>query len=245
MTTTGYDQLEALWISNLAKYHSAGLSDRLLAQFPDDDNVKQLAYSYPPIFQPGYVGPDYFTSQKRILILAQNPGEGAANRSEDEKTERKFNSFAAKNLSFADLQFWLRSCILGWETYRDRGIFRESTATTLALLPSPKRPQISAIAILNGFPFKTCGNGKPKQSGQMMEFVTATHLLPNLAILKPDVLIHFPLAAGMLKKVAKQTGPIPTQEVFHTGRMNTNRHSYREKLEASWKAAATILPTQS
>lgn len=54
-----------------------GLRERLSEKWPYDANVKdRISYDYPPTFQPGYVGPRYFAARQRVVLIAQNPGEG-------------------------------------------------------------------------------------------------------------------------------------------------------------------------
>jgi hypothetical protein len=77
-TSSKQEAVEALWRQTLSAYRQQGLRERLSKDWPGDRNVSErLAYEYPPTFQPGYVGPRYFGSRMRTVLLGLNPGEGS------------------------------------------------------------------------------------------------------------------------------------------------------------------------
>jgi hypothetical protein len=91
------DEVEELCRRALQEYRQEGLRERLSEKWPYDPTVKdRISYDYPPTFQPGYVGPRYFASRHRVVLIAQNPGEGS-----DPFSVEKNREYRAKLGSFA------------------------------------------------------------------------------------------------------------------------------------------------
>src|SRR5262245_7836191 len=122
------DEVEELCRRALQEYRQEGLRRRLSEKWPYDGNVEaRISYDYPPTFQPGYVGRRYFASRHRVILIAQNPGEGSDPYSVAKNVEylAKLEAFAEGNAGFEDLNHLVAQHHLGWRIYEGKGIFRE------------------------------------------------------------------------------------------------------------------------
>src|SRR5438128_875446 len=81
-------EIESLWRGYLRIYGEPQVRSALVERWPADPNVVQgrIEVNFPPTFQPGYIGPDFFGSRHRLVFLGCNPGEDtqATSRTDDE-----------------------------------------------------------------------------------------------------------------------------------------------------------------
>ena len=146
----------------------------------------RIEFSYPPTFQPGYVGPLFSTSRRRILFLAYNPGVGQNNREGDKELSERLKTFATGETSFADFNRFLAGHLMNWPSlYSDNGVFREA-GEGISLLPRLNRPSIRCVALLNFFPFKTIGNGNPR-GGALKAAMWQYFVKPTIDLLQPNL----------------------------------------------------------
>ena len=103
-------ELEGLWREYARRFSQEHIKNELKRSWPNDLNIVQdrIEFSYPPTFQPGYVGPLFSTSRRRILFLAYNPGVGQNNREGDKELSERLKTFATGKLrSPISTAFWL------------------------------------------------------------------------------------------------------------------------------------------
>src|SRR5439155_3602485 len=69
-------ELEGLWREYARRFSQDHIKNELKRSWPNDPNIvpDRIEFSHPPTFQPGYVGPHFFSSPCRVLFLGQNPG---------------------------------------------------------------------------------------------------------------------------------------------------------------------------
>jgi hypothetical protein len=235
------EAVERLWREALWDNRQEELRERLSEKWPGDTNVNFIAYKYPPSFQPGYVGPRYFASAHRILLVGQNPGEGRAAASVDRDYSGALEAFAEGEIGFEELNGRVASHMLRWSVFKGKGIFRESDAGRISLLDEDVRPSIEAVAYLNFFPYKTSGNEKPPSSF-FQQRVWKTYVRPLVDLLAPALII--PMGVSWFKgsveaELRATAGSAEVIPVLHPADRNIN--TQRPQLQASWTSLSEYL----
>lgn len=235
--------VEQLWREALLDNRQEELRERLSERWPGDTNVNLIACDYPPSFQPGYVGPRYFTSANRILLVGQNPGEGraAASVEMDRDYSAALEAFAEGEIGFEELNGRVAPYMLRWSVFKGKGIFGESDAGRISLLDDDVRPSIEAVAYLNFFPYKTSGNEKPPSSF-FQQRVWKTYIRPLVELLAPALII--PMGVSWFKgtveaELRATAGSAEVIPVLHPADRNIN--SRRPQLQASWTSLSEQL----
>jgi hypothetical protein len=185
------DEVEELWRRALQEYRQEGLRERLSEKWPYDANVNaRISYDYPPTFQPGYVGPRYFASRHRVVLIGQNPGEGsdAFSVAKNVDYQAELEAFAQGSAGFEELNHLVAEHHLAWRIYEGKGIFRKGGAGRMALLDEDVRLSIAEVAIANWFPFKTCRNRTPFKT-PFRQHVWTTYLLKLVELLAPTLVV--------------------------------------------------------
>jgi hypothetical protein len=184
------EELEKLWRHALSDYRQEGLPERLSERWPDDRNVNAIAYRYEPTFQPGYVGPHYAASKRRIALIGQNPGEGGdpASVAKDREYREKLEAFTRGDIGFDDLNRFVASLAPTWRVFTGKGVFRDDCAPRMSLIDDDVRLSIGDVAYLNYFPFKTVGNATPRAT-PFWRRVWTTYVTKVLGLLTPKVIV--------------------------------------------------------
>ena len=233
------DEVEGLWRRALLEYRQEGLRERLSEKWPYDPTVEgRISYDFPPTFQPGYVGPRYFAARHRVVLIAQNPGEGSDPVSVEMNREyrAKLEAFAQGDAGFEDLNRLVAAHLLGWRIYEGKGIFRQGGAARMALLDDDVRPSIEEV-VANWFPFKTSGNQGPSKTSPFRQHVWTTYLRRLLELLAPTVVVPMGAWCGWseaeeLRVLAGSPKVIPVQ---HPSARNP------QALQESWTRLSSYL----
>lgn len=234
------DEVEELWRRALQEYRQAGLRERLSEKWSYDPNVKnRVSYDYPPTFQPGYVGPRYFASRHRVVLIGQNPGEGRDPFSVAKNVayRAKLEAFARGSAGFEDLNHLVASHHLGWRIYEGKGIFRKGGAGRMALLDEDVRLSIEEVGIANWFPFKTSRNRAPFRTSPFRQQLWTTYLLSLVELLVPTVVVPMGAWCGWreaeeLRALAGSPKVVPVQ---HPSARNP------QALQESWTPLSSYL----
>lgn len=242
------DEIEALWKAYLCSYGEPQVRTTLKEKWSSDPNVTQgrIQFEFPPSFQPGYIGPDFFGSSTRLIFLGYNPGEGrlATSQADDEVLGDWLKRFASATASFDDLCDFQSKHVVKWPIYRDKGIFRETDDSAIALLPKTERPSVRAVALLNLFPFKTVENKKPLSGSSSPNTSLKQHMWhylikPTLDLLAPKIIVHYPDADTYLSKLQDiRTNPTLIR-AWHPSDYNVK--AQRASLVKSWQSLADAL----
>jgi hypothetical protein len=235
------EAVERLWREALWDNRPEKLRERLSEKWPGETSVNSIAYRYPPSFQPGYVGPRYFASTHRILLVCQNPGEGRAAVSVDRDYSAALEAFAEGEIGFEELNGRVAWHMLRWSVFNGKGIFRESDAGRIALLDEDVRPSIEAVAYLNFFPYKTSRNEKPPSSF-FQQRVWKTYVRPLVDLLASALII--PMGVSWFKgsveaELRATAGSAEIIPVLHPADRNINTR--RPQLQASWTSLSEYL----
>jgi hypothetical protein len=218
------ESIKELWKHALQDYSQVGLEDRLKQRWPNDPNVMHhISYQYPPTFQPGYVGCDYWSQTQRLLILSQNPGEGAdpVSQARDVHYSDVLKRFVDSLLSWEELNREVASEMLRWRTFAEKGIFAESGASRISLLHASVRPSIHGIAYLNAFPFKTVGNRKPTSS-PFRTHVWETFVSQAIQLLAPMLIVRFPESDDLAPTLCTNPSIKEVVRAWHPSDYNVN-----------------------
>lgn len=241
---TKQEAVEELWRQALQDYRQEGLRQRLSEEWPGDSNVDgRITYEYPPTFQPGYVGPRYFASEPRIVLMGQNPGEGSDPASVEMNLEyrAKLEAFACGDIGFEDLNCLIASHILRWSVFNDKGIFRESGAARMFLLDDGVRPSIQEVGYVNYFPFKTSANRPPLRASTFRVHAWRTYVGRLLELLEPTVIV--PMGAWCSRSVEAElrslAGSPEVIPVWHPSDYNVNTRPW--ELRSSWEPVSRYL----
>ncbi len=240
--------IESLWRAYLGIYGEPHARNSLIQRWPNDPNVgtARIQFEYPPAFQPGYVGPAYFTNPGRLVFLGYNPGEGsqAALRPGDQLLGDWLQRFARGDETLLTLSQFQASHIIKWPIYRGKGIFRETDDDAIALLPAPVRPSVQSVALLNLFPFKTVKNSKPLAGWGGPETSLKAHMWdrfvrPTLELLAPNVIVHYPDADSYAQSLSALPSKPTLVRAWHPSDYNLN--AQRNGLAQSWQPLARAL----
>jgi hypothetical protein len=219
------------------------LRERLSEEWPGDRNVKErIAYDYPPTFQPGYVGPSYFSSGGSIILMGQNPGEGSDPVSVEMNREYRagLEAFTQRDLRFEDLNRLVALHMLRWSVFKGKGIFRESGAGRMSPLDEDVRPSIEDVGYVNHFPFKTSANRSPFKMSSLRGHVWTGYVARLLELLAPTVIV---LMGAWGRSVDAQlrgsAGSPKVMTVWHPSDYNLNTRP--RELQASWKSLSAYL----
>ncbi len=234
--------IEGLWRKALQDYSQYGLEDRLKQKWQNDQNVERISFQYPPTFQPGYLGGDYWQQTKRLLILSQNPGEGSSYEAQhwDAHYSDVLKRFADGLLSWEELNREVAGEILKWGTFAEKGIFAESGDSRISLLDPSVRPSIHGIAYMNTFPFKTVANQAPASSPFLIH-VWKTFVRQTIQALAPTFIIRFPGSDRFERELSQIPGIEAVVRVWHPSDYNLNTR--RNQLAESWKRLNALLNT--
>jgi hypothetical protein len=234
------DEVEELCRRALQEYRQERLRERLSEKWPYDANVNaRISYDYPPTFQPGYVGPRYFASRHRVVLIAQNPGEGRDPVSVAKNVEyrAKLEAFAQGSAGFEDLNHLVAEHHLGWRIYEGKGIFREGGVGRMALLDEDVRPSIEEVGIANWFPFKTAGDQGPSKASPFRQHVWRSYLLRLVELLAPTLVV--PMGAWCGAREAEElralAGSPKVIRVQHPSARNP------QDLQKSWSPLSSYL----
>jgi hypothetical protein len=233
------EAVEELWRQALWGYRQEGLRERLLDEWPGDRNVNErIAYEYPPTFQPGYVGPRYFASRVRIVLMGQNPGEGSDPASVEMNREYRegFEAFTRGERGFADLNRLIASHMLRWRVFNGKGIFRDSGAGWMSLLDDDVRPSIEDVGYINYFPFKTSANAGPLGNSPFQRQVSTRYVGRLLELLAPTVIGA--MGAWCSSSVERELRRSARSEVIRVQHPSARRP---QELQASWGSLSTYL----
>jgi hypothetical protein len=195
-------QAEELWRQALRDYREEGLQVRLADGWPGDGSVNgRISYGYPPTFQPGYVGPRYLATERRIVLVGQNPGEGSDPDSKRMNREyrAKLEAFLGREIDFKDVNGLIASHMLRWRIFKGKGIFREGGAGRVALLADGVSPSIEEVSYMNYFPFKTSENRPPLKASAFRPHLWTTYVARLLELLEPSVIA--PMGAWISRSV--------------------------------------------
>jgi hypothetical protein len=233
------EAIKELWRVALSDYRQEGLRDRLSEARPGDRNVNErIAYDHPPTFQPGYVGPRFFASVKRVVMVGQNPGEGRdpASVEMDRKYRAKLEAFRRGDAGFEELNRLIASHMLSWRVFEGKGIFSESGAGRMSLLDDDVRPSIEDVGYVNYFPFKISADDSPLDS-PFQRRVWATYVGRLLELLAPVVIVPMGARAGRVVE-AELRGSVGSPKVIRV--WHPSAREPRE-IEASWRSLSTYL----
>ena len=240
----GVAAVEELWRQALQTYREDGLHGRLADGWPGDSNVNgRIAYEYPPTFQPGYVGPRYFASGRRIVLVGQNPGEGSdpVSIGMNREYQARLEAFVREEVGFGELNGLIASHMLRWPVFRAKGIFRESGAARMSLLADGVRPSIEEVGYVNYFPFKTSGNQNPLKASPFRRHAWDTYVRRLLELLEPSVIV--PMGAWctgtVLAELRGLAGLPKVIPVWHPSDYNANTRP--QKLRATWEPVSEYL----
>ncbi len=243
-TDQNQTEVEELWRHALQNYRDEGLHMRLTERWPVDRNVKEkIAYEYPPTFQPGYVGPHYFASGRRIVLVGQNPGEGSDPTSIAMNREYRagLEALARREAGFEDLNRLVASHMLRWRVFRGKGIFCEGGVGKVALLDNGVRPSIEEVGYVNYFPFKTSANQNPLKDSLFRRHVWETYIRRLLELLEPTVIV--PMGAWFSRSVEAElrslAGSPEVIPVWHPSDYNANTRPW--ELQVTWKPLSEYL----
>ena len=135
--------IESLWRSYLNRYGTAGVRTELAQRWRTDPNVSKgrIQLCYPPTFQPGFVGSNFYRADCRILFLGYNPGEGKlqGSRADDKDLTLELEAFANGRTSLAQLSQFQANHMLKWPIYCGKGIFSDTDDSRISLLARAKR----------------------------------------------------------------------------------------------------------
>jgi Uracil DNA glycosylase superfamily len=233
-----------LWREALSEYRQEGLQGRLSNRWPGDRNItERIAYRFPPTFQPGYVGPNYFAGNGGLLLVGQNPGEGSDPTSVamDRDYLGKLHAFMVGDAGLAELNRLVASHMRTWRLFAQKGIFHESGAARISLLDDDVRPSIEDVGYINYFPFKTSGNAAPLKSSAFRRGVWVTYVSRMVELLTPSVIVPLgawcgPTVEAELRGSAGSPEVIP---VWHPSDYNLNTRP--RELGASWASLSAAL----
>ncbi|MDA2930730.1 hypothetical protein MYX84_12435 [Acidobacteria bacterium AH-259-O06] len=235
------EKIKVIWKKALKSYEQQTLEERLRDRWADDRNVfERISYEYPPTFQPGYVGPAYFESGKRILMLGQNPGEGSSpiHQSWNVGYTQQLADFANDQTSFEELNALIASEMMRWRIFRGKGIFRENGDERVALVPERIRPSIRSVAYVNAFPFKTINNSRPFRTA-FFRRIWSSFVFEVITYLKPHVIIRFPDCDDRAQDLISLEFNPTVVRVWHPSDYNLNTR--REQLMKSWNPIRSCL----
>lgn len=231
--------IEALWRQALTTYCEEGLENRLEAEWPEDSNVtERITYEYPPTFQPGFVGPRYFESGQRIVLLGQNPG-GPMSRHEERLYHARLEAFGRREISFVEVNEFLASFIPSWGVFAGRGIFRESGADKAPLIAEDVRPSIREVGYVNHFPFRLPNRHRKPLKTSFQKHVWAEYVWPLLKLLEPTLIIRYLWSAGVDTDLRALVGSSAVIPVFHPS--VTNMRARPTALIQSWEPVSEHL----
>jgi hypothetical protein len=235
------ENIATLWRDWLNVFRAQDLQKAMLEHWPGDRNItERISYSYPPVFQPGYVGNRYGTG-RRILFLGYNPGEGSSpsDVQADTTLSQRLAEFADGRLSFKEYSCFLSGQVFLWNIYRNMGIFRECGATRLSLIGENVRPSIETVALLNAFPFKTRKNYKaaPLVNGPLAKDMWNDFTMETLRILRPEIIVHYPKLPRVRRPELKVLCS-NTIEVWHP---SLNSSTRPVELSEKWKPVTDAL----
>lgn len=233
--------LEELWHEALNLYLRDDLREALEQRFPGDRNVQErISFEKPPVFQPGYVGKDYF-SGRRLLLIGQNPGEG--NKPEWIRRNREYMaqlaSFKEGETSFEALNDFIAGEMADWDIFSEKGIFMEGGDRRLSLLERKVRPSLAEIAYVNAFPFKTRQNSTPLKRSALNQHIWDTYVVVLVRLLQPAIIVHFPELDRMRTELGRLCPDINIIRVYHPSDRNAN--SRRAALVESWDPLNRVL----
>jgi hypothetical protein len=244
-------RIETLWRANLDVFGEPQVRESLLQHWSRDPNVAKgrIQLDFPPTFQPGYVGADYFNSRTRLVFLGYNPGEGSqpALRHFDDCLVERLRRFKDGDESLLTMSDFQARIIIKWPIYHDKGIFRETNESTIALLPAAVRPSVKSVALLNLFPFKTVKNKPPLAGSRDPETSMKAHMWdkfirPTLDLLAPTIIVYYP-AADSYKRNLSLIHSLPTLfRAWHPSDYNVRAR--RSDLSQSWQPLACELTAQ-
>jgi hypothetical protein len=241
--------IEDLWRKHLSLYGEAHCRARLIQHWGNDPNISKgrIQFCFPPTFQPGYVGAEFFEARCRILFLGYNPGEGRLPKSQDEDKvlARELNEFANGQTSLAELSKFQANHMVKWPIYAEKGIFSESGDFRISLLPRSVRPSIQSVAILNLFPFKTVQNDKPmvgrrRSSASLSSYMWDCLVKPTIESLAPDLIVRYPDSKRYVSQLKSIQSEARTFEVWHPSDYNVRAN--RPGLQEKWSSLADHLP---
>lgn len=225
--------VEELWRQSLSAYREEGLEERLRTGWPRDPNVVQrITYEYPPTFQPGFVGPRYFESERRIVLLGQNPG-GPRSGDEERLYHARLEAFGRREISFAEVNEFLASFIPGWGVFAGKGIFRESGADKAPLIAEDVRPSIREVGYVNHFPFRLPNRHRKPRKTSFQKHVWAEYVWPLLQLLEPALIIRYLWSEGADADLKSLVGSSAVVPVFHPS--ITNMRAKPTALIQSWE----------
>ena len=231
--------IEELWRRALTTYREEGLEERLKAEWSQDANVtERITYEYPPTFQPGFVGPRYFGSERKVVLLGQNPG-GPRSGGEERLYHARLEAFDRREISFAEVNEFLASLIPGWRVFAGKGIFRESGAHEASLIAEDVRPSIREVSYVNHFPFRLPNRYRKPRKTSFQKCVWAEYVWPLLKLLKPTLIIRYLWSDGVDTDLRSLVGSSSVVPVFHPS--VTNMRARPAALTQSWEPVSEHL----